>query len=178
MKKVALDYQPSPTKDLDHLKEITALKKAEKLTQQQQQFLDLYLEDSTILSPEDMINRNMRAAGYTGSRYALDALGRNIINWYEANTSPADIFRRMDLGETQVVRRLKDIIETTTNKTTILQALKIVANGLAMFQQDNDEDLQGAIIQIGNTNFSSKEEKIENDQEKQGLKKTTFTILR
>jgi hypothetical protein len=177
--KKALPFTPSARTDASLIAEMKILKKNQKITEEQQKFIDYYLEKAGDLPSnrdESLIVEGMKASGYTGNGYALEALGKLILNVFEANTPTADIFRAMDLGETKVIQRLKRIIEESVNTTAVIQAIKIVANALQMGESWQDESA-GASIEIV-TNHSKESEPIsKHDHIVSKDKKVTLTIL-
>ena len=165
-------------------KEIIALKKASKLTNRQQAALDFYLEDDSSFLKEVRKNEDspiikaLKSAGYTGSKEALEALGRHIIIWFETNTTTADIFRLMNIGETQVIKRLKDIVERSSNLNTVISALKVIAASLNMTEGQLDE-AAGASIEIVHHGETEKGNNIKHVANKVGSPKTTtITIVK
>lgn len=149
MQKIAMDYtKTTSTYDAEIAREIRLLEKATRLTDQQQAVLDFYLEDTSVLKKgKSILVEAAKLAGYQGSLKALEAISKSIILWFERNTASSDIFRIMDLGETTVVKKLKNIIETSSNTNTILSAIKIVASAISLTGADLEE-IQGSSIHI------------------------------
>lgn len=177
--KKPLPFTPAPRTDESIIIEMKQLKKSQKLSEEHQIVLEYYLDNAGNTPKENresLILEAVKAAGYKGNGYALEALGKLIIAVFEANTPTADIFRSMDLGETKVIQRLKRIINESTNTTAVIQAIKIVASALGL-GNDWQEGEGGASIEIVRNDSKKDSSLIKHDQVKSKDKKVTLTIL-